>query len=308
MNPLEIRNIFKNLDTKSLYGCDCSAANIFLYREKEQISFEYARDVFFRFYGVERNANYAKCGFPIPAKNAPQDYLYDSINYLLGKYKNVGFCLCTQEQKNLIDETFARRFKNKRVNWKTDRAESDYVYLRENLASLPGQAYQKKKNHVSHFLKAYENQWKFSFFNAQNVAENQKRDIFDVAEKWFNEKNGETQPALQDELEIIKSALENFENLDLSGGILYVRDEPVAMTIASAISDDAIDINFEKSLNEPAKNGAYAAINQFFAKKCDRFLYINREEDLGVPGLRKAKLSYKPQIILDKFSGTVEKT
>ena len=79
------------------------------------------------------------------------------------------------------------------------------------------------------------------------------------------------------------------------------------MTLASPISASVLDIHFEKSLSEPAKNGAYAAINQFFAQNCNFYEYLNREEDLGIPGLRKAKLSYKPDIILDKFSGILQK-
>ena len=109
------------------------------------------------------------------------------------------------------------------------------------------------------------------------------------------------------ERNIIHNAVESFEVLNMSGGLLFINNEPVAMTLASPISASVLDIHFEKSLAEPAKNGAYAAINQFFAQKCNSYEYLNREEDLGIPGLRKAKLSYKPDIILDKFSGLLQK-
>lgn len=302
MTLSEIPEIFQSLDTKALYGCDSSAANIFLYQSKEQISFEYTQGVFFRFYGNSQNK---KCAFPIPSKNAPQDYLYNSINYLLNAYKNIGFCLCTQEQKNQIDALFAKKFPKLKINWESDRAESDYIYLQQNLAELYGQTYQKKKNHVLHFLKTYENQWNFVFFDKSNVTEKIKDDILTIEQTWFKEKNGETSKDLQEEQKIIKTALENLEILNITGGIIYIQQKPVAMTMASPISETVLDIHFEKSLAEPAKNGAYAAINQFFAQKCTSFKYLNREEDLGILGLRKAKLSYKPQIILDKFSGRI---
>ena len=78
------------------------------------------------------------------------------------------------------------------------------------------------------------------------------------------------------------------------------------MTLAAPVSDSLLDVIYEKAIEEYEKNGAYAVINQQFAKRCDRYLYLNREEDMGVEGLRKAKLSYKPSIILEKFYGAVE--
>ena len=78
------------------------------------------------------------------------------------------------------------------------------------------------------------------------------------------------------------------------------------MTLASPISDTVLDVIYEKSIFEYEKDGSYAVINQQFAKRCETFLYFNREEDMGIEGLRKAKLSYKPSIILEKFYGRVE--
>ena len=77
------------------------------------------------------------------------------------------------------------------------------------------------------------------------------------------------------------------------------------MTLASPISDSVLDVIYEKSIDEYEKNGAYAIINQQFAITNSKYKYFNREEDLGLPGLRKAKLSYKPEIILQKFYGAV---
>ena len=73
------------------------------------------------------------------------------------------------------------------------------------------------------------------------------------------------------------------------------------MTLAAPISPNVLDVIYEKSFGDFEKNGAYAVINQQFARRCQNFLYLNREEDMGVEGLRKAKLSYKPTMILDKF-------
>ncbi len=90
--------------------------------------------------------------------------------------------------------------------------------------------------------------------------------------------------------------------MSLSGGIIYVNDVPVAMTIASYISKDVVDIHFEKCIGEYAFNGGYAAINQMFAQSLKGCPYINREEDINIAGLRKAKESYHPKIMLRKYS------
>ena len=78
------------------------------------------------------------------------------------------------------------------------------------------------------------------------------------------------------------------------------------MTLAAPISPDVLDVIYEKSVASHEKNGAYAVINQQFAKKGPQCLYYNREEDMGVEGLRKAKLSYKQYMILEKFYGRIE--
>ena len=78
------------------------------------------------------------------------------------------------------------------------------------------------------------------------------------------------------------------------------------MTLASPVSPNVLDIHFEKALSGYATDGAYSVVNNLFAKESKNFMYLNREEDMGVEGLRKAKLSYKPDIILDKFYGEAE--
>ena len=305
MTSLEIQNIFENLDTSELFGCDCSGANIFLYQKYQNISFDIKNNVFLRYYG--KSQDFQRIAFPLRFKNASQDYLFFALENIIQDLTKTEFCLCTESQTKLIDNLLNLHFPEFSISWQTDRSQSDYLYLQENLAQLQGQKYQKKKNHVLHFIKTYENHWNFLYFDKSNIDVNIKKQIILIEEKWFQERNGSSFSELIAERNIIHNAVENFEVLNMSGGLLYINNEPVAMTLASPISASVLDIHFEKSLAEPAKNGAYAAINQFFAQNCNSYEYLNREEDLGIPGLRKAKLSYKPDIILDKFSGILQK-
>ena len=170
--------------------------------------------------------------------------------------------------------------------------------------------FSKKRNHINQFVRKY-GEIDFRPLDERNL------DLaFSVEERWLSEaeqmeKSGAGSEAgdLQVEKEIIKSALENFKSLasacSMTGGILFVCSEPAAFCIASSISRNVVDVHFEKCLSPFAKDGGYAVINNQFSKSV-RAQYINREEDLGLEGLRKAKLSYYPDIILQKYNVLAE--
>ena len=305
MNLLDFEYLENNLDTKNLYGSDSCIANLFLLQEKYNTQLKIHKNILFRYYtGDENRTGY---GFPIPLKadsnTANPDFLKTALEFIFEDKSaqdcTPAFCLITQEQKNQIDSCLAKYFPTRHISWKTNRDDCEYIYLRENLAELPGSHYQKKRNHISRFNRTYGTNWEFKAF-PENPAFD---DILNVAQKWFEEKDGPNNPILQLEHQSIKYALENAELLRLRGGVLYINGEPAAMTLASPISDSVLDVIYEKCTEEHEKNGAYAVINQQFAKRSNSFLYFNREEDMGVEGLRKAKLSYKPSMILDKFYG-----
>lgn len=306
MNLLDFEYLKNNLDTSSLYGCDSCIANLFLLQTKYNTELKIKNGILIRYYyGDENRTGY---GFPIPIKSAEKspNWLSEAISVLIddahSQTRPLSFCLLTQEQKNQLDECLAQHFPGRAVNWKTNRDDCDYVYLRENLAELPGSHYQKKRNHISRFNRTYGENWEFKAYPENDIA----GDILAVSQKWFTEKNGEEDSVLQLEQQSIELALHNSELLGLRGGVLYINGEPAAMTLAAPISSDVVDVIYEKSFGEFEHNGAYAVINQQFARRCQDFLYINREEDMGVEGLRKAKLSYKPTMILDKFYGILE--
>ncbi len=304
MNIQDFEYLRTNLDTSNLFGSDTSIANLFLLQEKYNTELKIQKNILFRYYyGTENRTGY---GFPLPMKNAPADWLKTALEYIFEdahtQNRAVAFCLITQEQKAQLDTCLAQNFPNKSVAWKTNRDDCDYIYLRKNLAELSGSLFQKKRNHISRFNRIYGNNWEFKAYPDKDIAQ----DILAVSQKWYEEKHGETENVLRLEHESIERALQMHELLNLRGGVLYINGEPAAMTLATSISPDVLDVIYEKSIEEHEKNGAYAVINQQFAKRCESFLYLNREEDMGVEGLRKAKLSYKPEMILDKFYGIIQ--
>ena len=128
--------------------------------------------------------------------------------------------------------------------------------------------------------------------------ENNLGDALQVFEDWCGENNINYRK--HGEYQVFKRACDSFKRLGMKGAVLYVGVKPVAMTAGSAVSSACFDVMFEKGLHE--YDGVYAVINNEFAKTLSAYKYINREEDLGIEGLRKAKLSYHPAIIYDRFS------
>ncbi|MBR5033654.1 MAG: DUF2156 domain-containing protein [Treponema sp.] len=303
MNLLDFEYLENNLDTQGLYGSDTCIANLFLLQEKYNTWLKIHNNILFRYYyGDENRTGY---GFPVPLKGADTMWLKSALEYIFEdariQQRKPAFCLITREQKELLDSCLSQYFK-KHISWKTNRNDCDYIYLQKDLADLSGSNYQKKRNHVSRFNRIYGSDWEFKSFPQNDIA----HDILTIAQKWYEEKNGEENPVLKLELQSVELALQNVEPLKFTGGVLYIKGLPAAMTLASPISDSVLDVIYEKAVEEFEKNGVYAVLNQQFSKLCGSYLYLNREEDMGVEGLRKAKLSYKPAMILEKFYGSVE--
>lgn len=169
----------------------------------------------------------------------------------------------------------------------------DYIYLTENLANLPGKKYHAKRNHISKFYRTFPDS-RVEPINSANI-----RDALLVVRLWCEESgidyNGHTEYA------VIAEALDNLELFEMRGLILYVDEKPAAMTLGNEISRLCFDVNFEKALKD--YDGSYAVINNEFAKTLTGYKYLNREEDMGLEGLRKSKLSYHPEIIYERFDG-----
>lgn len=175
----------------------------------------------------------------------------------------------------------------------TNRDYSDYIYLRSDLATLTGKKFQSKRNHINRFKKEYT--YKYVPITPDRVQE-----CLYLEAEWCKANDCDKQDGTGNERQAIVFALEHFEELGLSGGILYANDKIVAFTFGMPINKETFGVHVEKA--DTTVDGAYAMINFEFANHIpETFTYINREEDLGIEGLRKAKLSYQPETILEKF-------
>ena len=177
--------------------------------------------------------------------------------------------------------------------FESDRALEDYVYNAEDLRTLPGRRYQPKRNHINRFTAEYPD------YHYEVLTRDRFGECMALEREWRRAHEGHTSE-LCAEQRAMQRGFEHFEELGLLGGCIYVGERLVAFTFGSAVNDHTFDTHMEKADTE--YDGAFTIINKLFAEHLpERFTLINREEDLGLEGLRRAKLSYHPAFLQHKF-------
>lgn len=179
----------------------------------------------------------------------------------------------------------------------TNRDSFDYLYTVQDLAELKGRKFQKKRNHVNRFLAEHPN-YRVEPLNCQTLGPAQC-----MVNDWYTKRIQEDPHGdyLLENLAMAR-AFRVYEGLGMESLVLLDGDEVLGVTMGSRLSDNTFDIHFEKAREDV--EGAYAAINREFARylgmKYPDLVYLDREDDLGLEGLRKAKLSYNPAVLLEK--------
>ena len=175
-----------------------------------------------------------------------------------------------------------------------DRDYADYIYLRSDLSTLKGKKFQAKRNHINRFRNTYPD------YEYTPITPDRIQECLDLEAEWCKANNCDQHEGTGNERRALIYALHNFDALGLTGGILHVEDKIAAFTFGMPINQNTFGVHVEKA--DTNIDGAYAMINYEFANHIpEQYIYINREEDLGIEGLRKAKLSYQPAIILEKY-------
>ena len=200
------------------------------------------------------------------------------------------FLAAEGERLDAFNSIFSEHFSQEE-----SRDDFEYLYLTENLRNLKGKKYHSKRNHISAFSKAYN--WSYERLTPSILPE-----VFEMADKWTAEMKKLTDDSQSIEVEnaALKEYLPHMEKLNLRGGCIRVDGKIVAFTFGSPISSKVFDVHVEKAL--PDYRTAYSLINrEFVSSELSDFPYVNREDDMGLEGLRKAKLSYHPDILLKKY-------
>ena len=284
--PLEIDMIpicKQYYDYTNAIGCEYNFVSAYLWNRAYKIRVACYDDTLIKAYFRDENRIWGYC---LPSgKNisgAVEAAILDACER--GQEPMFGYLSKTEREK--LEALFPGRFV-----FETSEDTQDYIYLTEDLAQLEGKRFHAKRNHISHFYREYPDA-RFVPLDDGNLS-----DAMQIMELWCAE--NDVDPADHAEYAVLCDALNNYQKLGMRGAVLYADSKPVAMTLGSEISPLCFDINFEKALR--GYNGSYAVINNEFARTLTDYKYINREEDLGLEGLRKSKLSYYPAIIYDRF-------
>lgn len=173
------------------------------------------------------------------------------------------------------------------------RDHADYVYRRENLQNLAGGKYRSKRNHINQFLRHYS-------YVYETLSDTHIEDCLELQEKWCKMNRCKDDLDLLGEHEAIIEILKYYKTLDVNGAVILVDGKVGAFTLGEMLNDDTAVIHIEKA--DPDIAGLYSLINQQFCEKqWQNTTYINREQDLGIPGLREAKISYNPDHLVEKY-------
>lgn len=197
-----------------------------------------------------------------------------------------------EDTKKILENNYDNKFK-----YQEDRDKFDYIYLADDLSNLAGKKYHSKRNHINRFL---DNDWTFEMINEKNI-----HLCKDMSREWCILNECEKDEDKKKEMVAVGKLLDHFFELGVQGGILKVSGKVVGYTIGERLNSDTFIVHVEKAFFDI--QGAYTMINREFSKYIfsNNFKYINREEDLGIEGLRKAKLSYKPEILYKKYTATI---
>ena len=265
-------------------GCEYNFANLFLWGRQKATLHEGNLAFFCQF---NRRSVYL---FPL-GKN-----LKPTLDAIISDSRKRGIP-CRITSLTAADQEMLESWYPNQFYFHADRDSYDYIYSIDALADLAGKKLQKKRNHCNRFRLLHPH------YGATPITEENTPAVLAMLEQWYAQKKQED-PTADFHLEqtAITKALRHRQALGMEGLVLTDKGRILAMTLGSPLSEDTFDVQFEKAA--AGYDGAYAVINQEFARylreKYPTLKWLNREDDLGLEGLRKAKLSYCPDRLLEK--------
>lgn len=265
--------------------CALSVANSILWSEHYGTFYTIIEDMLV-FYQIVDDKN-VMMSFPIGDGDVRK--AFDAIRaYFDDNHMKFRMYLVEDKMFDLIDTWYPGRYQ---VEY--DRDDADYLYSRELLATLKGKKLHGKRNHINRFLENYPD------YEYERIDDANYKDCLKIAYDWAKGTSDENAEDKDYEHCALRYALENRDALGLTGALIRIDNRAVAFTLGEPLTDDTFVIHFEKAYADV--QGAYAMINrEFVRRELGAYEYVNREEDMGIPGLRHAKTSYQPIRLVEK--------
>lgn len=215
-----------------------------------------------------------------------------TMDYFLDNKIPFSFRSLETYQKNELESNMPNMF-----DIVSNRDRFDYLYNVSDLINLSGRKLHNKKNHLNKFKNLYPD------FVYERIDSSNNLEVLSIYTAWFND-NPNLNDGLINEFKGIEASLKNFHLLDMKGAIIRIEGKIAALSLAEQINDNSVVIHIEKG--NIFYDGIYQAINQqFLANDWSHMEFVNREEDLGIQGLRHAKMTYNPIRFVEKFNANL---
>ena len=274
-------------------GCDYNFTNLFVWSRAYHQEIARVDDFL-----VTHVCGRMGCSFMFPAGGGDLASVIRKLEEeAAGRGEPLRLVCLTPRQMAELEEFFPGQF-----TFTADRDGYDYLYEIDRLADLGGKRLHAKRNHINRFMENNPS-WTYEEITPESLGE-----CLAMDKEWYRRslaREGEAEDRdLGDEGVALRQAMEHYQALGLEGGLIRVYGEVVAFTMGDLLNSDTYDVHFEKAYGE--LQGAYAMINREFARwvrgRHPNVRYLNREDDMGVEGLRKAKESYYPDQMVEKHT------
>lgn len=287
-NPISLEHrqlIHQNMYEANGYGCEYSFANLYLWGD-QRMAMIGSTPVILTRYGKWYSYLLPQCKDRFSLLQILREDAHE---------RNIPFRIfgLTAEDKNTLESAYPGEFR-----FRSLRDSYDYVYDIVRLTGLHGKKLQAKRNHCNRFEQDYPD------YRVLPLTQETLPLCRAFAKSWYEEHLAmHPYSDMTEEQSALNKAFDNFSQLQMEGIAIDTPDGIVAFSMGNRIRKDTFDVNFEKALAEI--NGAYPMVNREFARrihaKYPEVCFLNREDDMGIEGLRKAKESYYPDTLLEKI-------
>ncbi len=290
LSPLEIENIDKLrsfLEKREIYSCEFDMTTLFMWKSRNN-PHVYYDDHFCVLFGLYKGNFYAQMPLCEPAYFEES---FEAIKSVFARHDDpVSLFSVDQEYADFVKERYGDTYE---ITY--NRKFSDYLYEADRLRELPGKKLRKKRNHINAFLRENEGRFEYRELTVEDLA-----DIEDVLALWLDSQETESS-RIDDEMEGILYIIKHMERLQAKAGGIYIDGKLEGFTVGSTINHGTEAIIHVEKANAEIR-GLYPYLGQqFLVQTYPEVTLVNREDDIGLPGLRKSKESYEPIRLEHKY-------